>query len=266
MRLSPAVLLALSCAMGVGCGDADTYYPIITCRKGCTERTVWPDRAYPRRRLTVPPVQYTALVERQDVIREVQDLGPESLTRLGWLCTVRTRRDWECVGDGNERIAMVHGQPRDTTINDDDYRLVFVPYCLWKQVEWHNATMLAADDLPWDPATERDDAAGLMGCDPALRFPWDALLTGRAPTSADVWAPRTAAATRMDSGSAVEPADANTAPGVRDTQPDWDAVRRALGLPIGAGQHAAGLAAPTGAAVPSSPAASLDELLKKYRH
>jgi hypothetical protein len=50
----------------------------------------------PRRRITVPPVQYTALVGRQDVIREVQGLGPESLTRLGWMCTVRSRRDWEC--------------------------------------------------------------------------------------------------------------------------------------------------------------------------
>jgi hypothetical protein len=105
----------------VGCGDREeTYYPVINCTKGCGEATA-SGEVLPRRRITVPPVQYTALVGRQDVIREVQGLGPESLTRLGWMCTVRSAHDWECDGASNhEQIAMVHGDPRDTTINVDE--------------------------------------------------------------------------------------------------------------------------------------------------
>ena len=172
----------LSCVVGVGCGNADTYYPVIMCRTGCTETTVWPDRAYPRRRVTVPPVQYTALVGRQDVIRQVQDLGPESLTRLGWMCTVRSERDWECRGAGaHDRIAMVHGQPIDTTINDDESETTFVPYCMWKQVEWHNATLLANDDLPWDPVHYH--ASLLFGCDLTLGLPQGTPTTGDIVTS-----------------------------------------------------------------------------------
>jgi hypothetical protein len=225
------VLLALA-----GCGDADTYYPVITCRNGCAERTVPPDQGYLRRRITVPPVQYTALVGRQDVIRQVQDLGPESLTRLGWMCTVRSQRDWECLGTGpHDRIAMVHGHPIDTTINDDEYETAFVPYCMWKQVEWHNATVFAPDALPWNPATERDDVAGLLGCDLALRLPLDGLITGRPPTPTDVSTPKSAAATPTTAAPASEPVDADWDAirrelAKRDSgqEPDWDAVRRAL--------------------------------------
>jgi hypothetical protein len=170
----------------VGCGDREeTYYPVINCTEGCGEATA-SGEVVPRRRITVPPVQYTALVERQDVIREVQGLGPESLTRLGWMCTVRSGRDWECVdASSNEQIVMVHGYPHDTTINDHEYSVVFVPYCVWKQIQWHNQSSRVPDDLPWTP-TPHSNGDGLTGCDPGLPIPWYALITNADPTSADV--------------------------------------------------------------------------------
>src|SRR5262249_26077079 len=123
----------ISLGVSMGCSDRDdTYYAVLLCKHGCAEPTA-SGTPLLRLRLLLPPAHYTASVERQDVIRDV-GLGPESLTREGWTCTVRTRRDWECEDEPDprrvtERFRMVNGDLIHLTVGlEPESDMVFVPY------------------------------------------------------------------------------------------------------------------------------------------
>jgi hypothetical protein len=185
-----ALLLPIALSSSAACGGReDTYYPVFVCDKGCDETNA-SGQSLARRRVTLSPEQYTASVERQDVIRQGDVPEFESLTRdSGWTCTVRSARDWECKLDFGDGVHFKRFKMNDGELQNVDafpslgVTMVFVPYCTWKQIEWHNQTSRVHDDLPWSPSaqTSADLLFALTGCETGMAIPLEALIVDALP-------------------------------------------------------------------------------------
>jgi hypothetical protein len=166
------------------------------CSGGCDDFNDW--GKFRRFRIAHEPEQYSASVERQDVVRQ-GTLGIESLTRdLGFKCAVRSPHDWQCEHElvdpkRLEKYSMTGGMLTYFLENPNWFLpnaglgpdWGYVPYCTWKQVQVHNHASRHDDDFTSGvvqlPGRFAFSWYILTGCDSSLPVPWGYFALERLP-------------------------------------------------------------------------------------
>lgn len=124
-----------------------TVYPMMSCTQGC-DYIDSAGQTYKRQQLALGKETYTAIPERQEVVRQSGSLF-QALTRDGYQCAVVDRRNWSCSrGDKNavlpdEILTMEDGgltyiENPLAPIPDKSSRLFYTTYCHSWQVAIHN--------------------------------------------------------------------------------------------------------------------------------